>query len=370
MPRQRENAGEGRAHAARPSLCLLLAVLASVCAMAAPAAQAAPQLTELEVTQTSPASSESAPANSTTPLVIGHENGGITTKIRGLPDRFSLSIAASVEPSEEVAIYTEAGCAGEAVAFGTLNEFEGTGIAVEVPSDSTTTFYARHFDPTEASEPSVCSKKGFSYWESSTVVTPPVEPPSGEPPVEQRPTSSNPPVAPRLHTLPAGVANDNSPLIVGSAPGAERVKIFTNVSCSGPPVANVAVGELSAGVVMHVADNSTTDFAGLSIAGGKQSFCSPPATYIEDSSPPLVRITMGPGVKTRRHKAVFRFTAGSEELGTAFQCRLNHGKWKACHSPFKLKHLRFRGYILRVRGTDSVGNTTPKPAQRRFKVIH
>jgi hypothetical protein len=114
-----------------------------------------------------------------------------------------------------------------------------------------------------------------------------------------------------------------------------------------------------------------TDFAAISSANGKQSFCSTPATYIEDSTPPHVRITMGPGVKTRRHKAVFRFAdTGEEPIGTSFRCRVNHGKWKACHSPFKLKHLHFRRYVLSVSAMDEVGNTEARPVKRSFKVIH
>jgi hypothetical protein len=114
-----------------------------------------------------------------------------------------------------------------------------------------------------------------------------------------------------------------------------------------------------------------TDFAAISAANGKQSFCSTPATYIEDSTAPRVRITMGPGVKTRRRKAVFRFaTIDEEPAGTSFRCRVNHGQWKACHSPFKLKHLRFRRYVLSVSAVDDVGNADPKPVKRSFKVIH
>jgi hypothetical protein len=148
------------------------------------------------------------------------------------------------------------------------------------------------------------------------------------------------------------------------------VKIFANASCSGLPLANVSADELGSGITMHVSDNSVTDFAGVSVANGKQSFCSPPATYIEDSSPPRTRITMGPGAKTRRHKAVFRFAdTGEDPLATSFQCRVNHKKWKPCHSPFKLRHLHFHRYTLRVRGTDQIGNAESKPAKRSFKVI-
>jgi hypothetical protein len=371
MPKQRTHAGERRVKSTRLSERLLV-VASSVlvaAALSAPLAQAQ-KLPELEVTATNPASTQQVPANSTTPFVIGHEDGGITTAI-DLTTRLSSTVTAAIDPSEEVALYTEPGCVGEPTASGTLNEFEGVGIHVEVDPDSATSFYARHFDPGEANEPSNCSKKGFIYWESSTVGTPPVEPPAEEASVEQRPGTSNPPVAPHLRTQPSSRANDNSPRISGSAPGAERVKIFTNTSCSGSPLANISAGELGSGIAMQVSDNSVTDFAGISVANGKQSFCSPPATYIEDSTPPRTRITMGPGTKTRRHKAVFRFADTSGDTsGVQFKCKVDHGNWKSCHSPLKLRHLGFHRYVLRVRGTDAIGNAETKPAKRSFKVIH
>lgn len=366
MPKQRVIAREGRAKSARPSLRLLATAAVAAAALVMASSARAQKLPELEVTATNPISTEQAPANSTTPSIIGHEDGGITTSIRNA-GRLNLPVGAAIEPSEEVALYTEPGCLGEPVAAGSLNEFEGTvGIQVDVPADTATTFYARHFDPNEVSQASDCSKKGFTYWESSTVVTPP----AGEPPVGQRPGPSNPPVAPRLRTQPSGRANDNAPRMLGSAPGAERVKVFANTSCDGSPVANITADELGSGITMHVVDNSVTDFAGISVANGKQSFCSPPATYIEDSTPPHVRITMGPGAKTRRHKAIFRFTDTSgDPAGAQFKCKVDHGKWKPCHSPLKLRHLGFHRYVLRVRGTDTIGNAEAKPAKRSFKVI-
>jgi hypothetical protein len=79
---------------------------------------------------------------------------------------------------------------------------------------------------------------------------------------------------------------------------------------------------------------------------------------------------MGPGVKTRHRKAIFRFADTAEDPpGTNFYCKVNHGKWKACSSPFKLRHLHLKGYVLQVRATDSAGNAETKGAKRRFKVI-
>lgn len=374
MPKPSEKASEGRAIAARPSLCLLFVAAAlAASAIGSSPAQAA-QLETILLGKTSPTSSAAAPASSTTPLVFGAEEGVIISVVKfGLLSRSA--VASGVKnPNNEIEIYANPTCAGQPLNTGgeTLEDLEETGIQVTVPQDAKTTLYATQSDPSEIDQTSKCPSIGLDYWEG----VPPAEPPPSPPPVQppppaERPSSSNPPVAPRLRVAPGGRANDNAPRILGSAPGAERVKIFDNVSCSGAPLANVSPGELSAGVVVHVADNSTTDYAGISVAGGKQSFCSPPATYIEDSTPPRTRITMGPGTKTRRHKAVFRFAdIGEEPLSTSFQCKVDNQRWKPCHSPFKLRHLRFHRYVLRVRGTDAIGNAEAKPAKRSFKVIH
>lgn len=371
MSKPSEIAVKGRADLARP-LVFLLVVLTAVLvpAIGATAAQAE-QLETLLLSKTSPASSETEPASSTSPLVFGSEEGVIITVVHFGLLRSSPGIAGASDPSNEVAIYANPSCEGNPLNTGTLEELEKTGIQVTVAENAKTTLYAIQSDPDEIDETSKCPTLGFSYWEGLKSATPPAEPPPSGQPAERPASSSNPPVAPRLRTVPNGRANDNSPRVLGSAPGAERVKIFASASCGGSPVATVSAGELAAGVFMHVPDNTVTDFAGVAVAGGKQSFCSPPATYIEDSMPPRVRITMGPGTKTRRHKAVFRFADTSEEPeGTTFICRVNHRMWKPCHSPFKLRHLGFRHYVLRVNGMDATGNVALRPAKRSFKVIH
>ncbi len=209
---------------------------------------------------------------------------------------------------------------------------------------------------------STCSASSISYQE----VTPPPAGPEGG-----SSGAGSPPAAPHLRMLPGGRANDNTPQVTGSAPGAATVRVFANSSCGGAPVATGSAAEFGAGLTVHVADNTTNTFAAVSVAGGNASVCSAPVTYVEDSSPPHTRITMGPGVKTRRHKAVFRFTDATEDPpGTTFLCKVDRSRWKQCSSPFKLRHLRFRRHVLRVRAVDVAGNAEAVGAKRRFKVIH
>jgi hypothetical protein len=368
---------------ARPSLRLVAsAITLLTLAVAVPVAQAE-QPEPVALTGTNPPSRQAEPATSVTPLIEGRGDGAIISVFNpaGLSTRSPIA-SAGTSPANEVDIYANSTCTGSPVQNGIVEELEGEGIRVEVAPDSSTTFSAIQIDPADPTHPSVCSKP-ITYWNSSTGSEPPKEePPQEEPPKEEQPVTkpqqaderpagpSLAPLPPRLHTVPGGRANDNMPKLIGSAPGADAVKMFTNSSCSGAPFEIVSVRGLTAGVEVRVPDNSITDFAGISVVNGKQSFCSPPATYIEDSTPPRVRITMGPGAKTRRHRAVFRFADASEDpAGVQFKCKVDHGKWKPCHSPLKLSHLGFHRYVLQVRGTDAIGNAETKPAKRSFKVI-
>lgn len=373
---------EGRAKLARPSLRLLFVAGALLLlGVAAPSARAE-QPEPIALTATDPGSSEAHPAASTTPFIIGRGDGSIISAVPFGIDAGS-PITSDVNPNNEVDIYANATCAGGTpVASGIVDELEGDGIPVEVVADSTTTFSAVQIDPTDPGHPSVCSKP-IVYWQSSTGSEPPEEePPVSEPPpaetpapkppaINDRPATVVTPSVPSFRTAPSGPANDNTPRLLGSAAGADSVKIFTNSGCSGAPVAKVSPGELSAGVDLHVLDNSVTDFTGISTAGDKQSACSPPATYIEDSTPPRTRITMGPGAKTRHRKVTFRFAdSGGDPIGTSFACKIDHQKWRSCRSPFKLRHLSYKRHVLRVRGADPIGNVEAKAAKRSFKVVH
>jgi hypothetical protein len=355
------------------------------CLAASPVANAE-QPEPVALTETNPLSSQAQPAASTEPFIIGRGDGAIATVVNPFGGRTSSPIASDVNPDNLVDIYDNGNCTGSPVASGIVDELEGGGIQVEVEADSNTTFSAVQIDPLDPGSPSICSKP-MTYWASSDASEPPSEeppakePPTGEPPSKEPPTSKPPapadrpavvaPLAPRLKTAPAGPANDNTPRVIGSASGADSVKLFSNSSCAGAPVATVSPSQLASGVELHVADNSTTDFSGTAVANGKQSFCSPPATYIEDSTPPRTRITMGPGAKTRHRKVVFRFAdTGGDPLGTSFACKVDRGKWKSCRSPFKLRHLGYSRHVIQVRGTDVIGNAEAKAAKRSFKVIH
>jgi hypothetical protein len=182
--------------------------------------------------------------------------------------------------------------------------------------------------------------------------------------------SGSTPQAPRIHTVPGGISNDTTPLIAGSAPDGATVKVFASGDCTGPPVAKGPADQLGAGFQVQVVENAITVFSAVAVSGFGPSSCSSSVQYVEDSTPPHSRITMGPAAKTRHHAVVFRFTDTTGDVpGTAFSCKVDKRKWQPCNSPLRLRRLRLARHTVEVKATDPAGNAEVKPAQRTFKVV-
>ncbi len=322
---------------------------------------------------------------STTPLVIGEAESEEGIIIERVPLGLRLGVAdgtRSFAPSTEIQIFDGEGCVGPVIGAGTAEVFEGEGIGVEVTPNAETILSADR-----VGEPSACSNP-FSYWEGNV----PTEETSsgggssgggsenGGSGQGSSGTSSGGaigpaipaggrPDAPHIHTNPSDRANDLTPLIAGSAQGANTVAIYSTSNCGGMPIATGAASQLSSGFEVAVAENAATTFSAVAI-GSQHSTCSSPVTYTEDSTPPRTRITMGPGVKTRKRKAIFRFKDVTEDPpGTTFRCKVDKAKWKPCSSPFHLKHLKLGHHIVAIRATDLAGNVERKPVKRRFIVV-
>lgn len=369
MPRQRAIASKGRANAVRPLPCLPLLLFAAIL-LVAPVASAAVTPTPV-LFETIPDS----PGIDLNPLVVGDSTGAgvIPTRVHSSA-LGPIRLAGEGEEEAMIRLYLDSKCSGSVVGEGTAKELDKAGISAQVEPERLNFIYARQIDPIDGL--SDCSNP-IKYEHVKELPPPAKEPPAGEGPgglpagPGDSPAAAGRPDTPHIRTVPGGRANDNTPLITGAAPGAGVVKIFNNPNCNGASVAEGTPNQLTSGLGVRVADNSATEFSAVAIAGGSQSSCSAPITYVEDSTAPRTRITMGPGVKTRKHKAVFRFADTTEDPpGTTFLCKVNHRKWMQCNSPFKLRHLHIKRYVLRVRAIDSVGNAEAKGVKRRFKVIH
>jgi hypothetical protein len=387
---------ERRATAARLSLCLGFVAVALL-ALGSEARAAAP--ISPKVLGTNPTSSAIAPAASTAPLVYGEaepEDGIVIQKQRGGLIGNSALFTSGVEqptqhPEYEIFIYANGACGDAPIAHGHADAFEEAGIAVSVPANAVTTLSANQLDPANPAKFSACSGP-ISYWEGNVPskgegsgggeggtgggsgggTAPPATGGSGSgssgsvgPAV-----TTGKPDAPRLHLSPKAVANFNTPAVAGTAPGAGSVSIYANGDCSGAPIAKGSAAQLTSGFGMQVADNTSTTYSAVSI-GGKRSDCSSPVTYVEDSTAPVVRVTMGPGVKTRKHKVALRFADLTEmSPGTSiFTCKVDNARWKPCASPLRLKHLRLSKYVVRIRAVDLAGNAEKLGAKRIFRVV-
>jgi hypothetical protein len=187
--------------------------------------------------------------------------------------------------------------------------------------------------------------------------------------------------------------------VIGSGPAETSIKLYATSQCAGAPVATGTVGQLEEpGLAVSVATGSTTTFHATAEASGFVSSCSGGVTYVQqgegglggggssqppqpklapDPGPllplrfevPQTRITFGPAFKTRIRRPVFRFTDATGQQGTRFVCKVDHGRWKSCGSPLKLKKLSRGRHSFGVKGVNAVGVWQDKPSKRKFTVV-
>ena len=207
-------------------------------------------------------------------------------------------------------------------------------------------------------------------------------------------------------TSPPSPASSTTPKIVGEADLGATVKIYTNASCSGEPVAHGSAEELAApGIGVTVGVGETAEFWATAEAEGFVSFCSSPISYTQESAPsgggggggggqpksgggslggsgskpkpsespsyvtPHTRITFAPAAKTRNPSPTFRFTDSTGQPGTRFSCKVDRHAWKRCGSPLRLKRLSRGRHVLEIKAVNAVGTPEPRPVKRRFKLV-
>jgi len=85
-----------------------------------------------------------------------------------------------------------------------------------------------------------------------------------------------------------------------------------------------------------------------------------------DNKPPKTKIKKAPDEKITKSKV--KITFGANEPGSKFKCKLDKGKFKACHSPFKAK-VDPGKHKFQVFAIDDAGNADPTPAKVKFKRV-
>jgi hypothetical protein len=181
------------------------------------------------------------------------------------------------------------------------------------------------------------------------------------------------PAAPTItDTDPNPPANDNTPLVKGSAEAGSTVRLFESNSCSGPLEATgSATTFASPGRPASVADNVTVSFSATATdPAGNISACSAPFTYTEDSIAPQTTIDSGPPGITNDPTPSFDFS--SSEPGSTFACRFDGQAFAPCSGPgashTPASALSEGQHTFAVRATDEAQNTDQSPATRTFTV--
>jgi len=106
-------------------------------------------------------------------------------------------------------------------------------------------------------------------------------------PISPLPAGSAPSMPTVSSVTPASPANNNSPVVKGTAPAGSAVHLYTNSNCTGTPVGNALAASFAAGIAVSVADNTTTTFyANATNSWGASSCSSTSVSYTEDSTPP------------------------------------------------------------------------------------
>jgi hypothetical protein len=258
----------------------------------------------------------------------------------------SPEVKGTADPGSTVQIYSTSDCSGAPLATGTAATFGSSGITTPVPPNASTDLRATVSGGVGGAT-SACSP-ALTYTDDSAA-----------------------PAAPTLTgTDPGSGANQNSPNVKGSAEAGSQVKLFTSPDCSGAPAATGSAGELGgAGIALAVADDTASQFrATATDAVGNVSACSAALAYVEDSKAPETTVSTPKGkVKTRKKFVKVRFTLGSSETGSSFECKLDGGAFTSCSSP-QTYRLKKGTHKVEARATDAAGNRDETAAIARVKV--
>ncbi len=166
-------------------------------------------------------------------------------------------------------------------------------------------------------------------------------------------------------STPLSPANENGPLIRGTAEAGTTVNLYTDSTCTSP-VAGTGSAETfaSPGIGVVVGDDTTTTFyATATNVSGTSACSSSSVTYVEDSAAPAApTITSGPGSTGSDVSPEWEF---SGEAGATFECRLTSGATVVsilgpCTSPatYDLSGEPDASYTFSVRQTDTAGNVS------------
>lgn len=218
-----------------------------------------------------------------------------------------------------VTVYTDSACTGAVAASGLADLLGGFQIAVTVPNDSVTTFYATATDLTGTSP---CSD-GFTYVEDSTAPPPPT-----------------------ITAHPNLMSNDTSPAFefTDDEPGVTfncRLTSGPFPPCTSPQSYSVSEGTYTFYVkAMDAAGNES----------GSTAF-----TWTVDTTPPSAPvITSAPSNPSGVSSWLFQYT--DNDPSAHFWCQLDGSVFTSCPSRFSTPSLADGSHTFGVKAEDDAGN--------------
>jgi hypothetical protein len=106
----------------------------------------------------------------------------------------------------------------------------------------------------------------------------------------------------------------------------------------------------------------------FSVAVQAASLTSPPPASPPPPSPPAVPQTILSKAVAKTHDRTPSFRFYSATPGASFECAVDRGPFKPCHSPFTTKQLTFGHHTVSVRAI-AAGIVDPTPGKYAFKVV-
>ncbi len=171
-------------------------------------------------------------------------------------------------------------------------------------------------------------------------------------------------------TLPAGVEFVSASASQGTCAGTATVTCEVGDLASGASATVTVVVRPTASAAPNISNTATVkgaeqdpDNANNSVTESTAVGTTPPPA---DTTPPDTTIDSGPsGTVT---SATANFTFSSSEVGSTFECSLDGAAFTACSSPKEYTGLSGGEHTLRVKATDTAGNTDATPASRTWTI--
>jgi len=168
-----------------------------------------------------------------------------------------------------------------------------------------------------------------------------------------------PPAPTITSTDPASPSPSTTPRVIGVAPQADSVQVFTSAGCAGAPAASGTAASFAAGLTVSVPSGATTNLTARSSNAGGFSPCSAGFAYTQLDAP-VVTITSGPadGSVAPSRDATFAF----EISPAATYCWTLDGDAESCEGPVSAGTKAFAGldegaHAFSIRAQNAAGSS-------------